>query len=60
LPPCKKIRVAEQLTTQETEPPSQKDREFDKKLRLEKNMIFDCVDTLPSLDYPQESNSRER
>jgi hypothetical protein len=46
------MRVAEQLTTQETESPSQKDKEFDKKLRLKKKMIFVCVDTLPSLDYP--------
>jgi hypothetical protein len=46
------MRVAEQLTTQETEPASQKDKEFDKKLRLKKNIIFDCVDILSSPDYP--------
>jgi hypothetical protein len=46
------MRVAEQLTTQETESPSQKDKEFDKKLSLKRNMIIDCVGMLSSLDYP--------
>ena len=45
------MRVAEHLATQETEPPSQQDKEFDKKLRLQKIMIVACVDMLSSLDY---------